>query len=357
MFNTAHTRGPIYTRVRSLSAPVALISALALAPVANASPVAKVRSHVRSADIALHSVSSAAASGNVDVPLGTLTSQLGAAARISANLAVHANTQGAEQTAAAALAMVAREEAKAEMKLTAEASAVSGAEQSEVANAAITVAQTREAGLGVLGHLAAQAKSKAKVEAHVLANELATLTTDGKALLINLSDVLGKIDANVSSDTSSSGDVAQLAATETADVKVDLGRVEGLVSLLESGVRTDMSALTKLTSEVEGQIQGATTADSGCQAIGGGLSLGISLSGNALSSADASALAVAPGATVTSTSTVSSHLINGASIAVDMTTPSGCPEIVMEDSHFGVVSIEGGVSGSAASQTSGSVKL
>jgi hypothetical protein len=351
MSHPVHSYGRISTRIRRIAGPLVLASTLGAGafgatPAAFASPVSSVRSHTRCADVALHAVTSAAAKGNVSVALGTLTSQLDAAAKISAKLAVHAQTPSAEQVAAGALKIVAREEAKAEMQLTAAAATVASTKQSAIVHAAVSVADARELALSSLAKLAAQANAGGRVSAHVLAKELATLTADGKGLLENLAGVVAKIDGSVSANVSPSA-IAELAATETADVSIDLGRIESLVSLLSGRVRAEISALSDTTAQLAGQIDGQAATVCGCQPASSS-SVGVSLSGQALTSASASALAAVPGAIITDATSLIANLTGSATFEVDITTSTGATETITEDSNYGVLSVTGAGSISSA---------
>jgi hypothetical protein len=352
MSHTVNSHGRITHRVRRIAGPLVLASALGASafgatPAALASPMHGVRSHTRCADVALHSVMSAATSGKASIGLGTFTSQLDAAAKISAKLALHADTATAAQVAADAINIVAREEVKAEAQLTAAAAMATSTEQSVLAHAAVTVADTREVTLGAMAKLAAQAKVHAQAGAQVLAKQLATLTAQGKAVLVNLAGVVAKLNGSVSAGASANASVmAQLATTETADLTIDVKRVEDLVALIGGKVRADVAALSDMTAELAGQIESKVGADCSCNSTGSG-SLQVSLSGQALASATASALAAVPGATIDSAATLLANLTGAATFEVDITTASGTTETVTEDSSYGVLNVQASGSGSA----------
>jgi hypothetical protein len=257
---------PVHTRARRFVAPVALAGAIAagafaVTPAAFASHVSSVGWHVHRADVALQAVASAAAAGNVSIPLSEMTAQLGVAANISAKLAAHVRTPDASQIAASALTLVAREEAKAEVKLTAELSAVATAEKAAVAEAAIKVAQSRELGLSVLAQLASQVRVRAHAQAQVIANEVVALSSVGQSLLATLVNALEPR----SIDCPSVSVLTQLAASETASVRADLTRAEGIISLLGNSLSASVSQLASVTAKQIGHVNLQLQADANCQ--------------------------------------------------------------------------------------------
>jgi hypothetical protein len=257
----------VHTRGRRIAAPVALAGALAasafaLTPAAFASHHSSVSSNVHRADLALRTVTSAAAPGNVSVPLSALLGDLGAATKLSTNLAVHASTPHAEQLAASALTLLAREQTKAEVKLTATLATATGVEQAAIAHAASTVAEGRELALSALARLATQARAEAHAGAHAIATELATVSTAGQGVLAKLLTELQPGTANCPSDTP----LAQLASTETAAAQADVTRVEGIVSLLGDGLSADVSQLALVTAKQADQIDVQLKAAANCPA-------------------------------------------------------------------------------------------
>jgi hypothetical protein len=338
----------MHTRAQKIITPIALAGALgsglaAVTPAALAAPNADVVGvHVHRADLALRAVSSAAATGRLSIPLSELSSQMSTAAKISASLSLHAQTPNAVQVADAALKTVAREEIKAEHKLTAEASAVANVEQSAIAESEVKLDQGRELALHALGNLAIQAKKTAHAEAHVVAGDLAKLTAQGELALVQLTGVVHEVSAG--SDCASSGDLVDLAATETANVRNDLVRVAGVASLLGSAAEADISSLADATASLKSELHVGISPD--CGSEGDGSSDTASLDA-ALASASANA-AIGTGTVVgvdTATGTDGT-----AGFEVHLSTPADGLVTVLENSKFAVLGIDGdfATSGSAS---------
>jgi hypothetical protein len=281
----------------------------------------------------------------VSVPLSELTSQLGVAANISAKLAVHARTPHAEQIAASALKLVAREETKAEVKLTAELSAAASAEQAAIAKAATTIDHDRELALGALAHLATQARAEAHAGAQVIANEVATLSSAGKSVLVKLISELQPGSINCPSV----GVLSDLAASETASVQADVTRVQGLLSILGGSLSADVSQLATVTaSQLQAnvcQVTDATTTET-------------PLTGTTLASATAAAEAAVAG-TITAATTAGASAGGSAAFKVKVTTATGGHYVVTEDSGCDVLSIttDTEANGSAGGTAVGGIHL
>jgi hypothetical protein len=256
-----YSRRPISTRVRTLVGPVVLAGALGAgavaAPAALASPAQSVRSHVHAADVALHAVATATINTDLSVPLETLINQIGAASKLGVNLSVGATTAGAEQLAGTTLALVVKEETKAEEILNAATATVTGVEQGAVATADETIAAAREAGLAALAQLTATAKATTHQVEKLLTNELNTLTAAGKGLLVSLSDAVQQVSGSVVAAVPTV--VSHLAATVTGDVNADLGRDTGVVSEVGGMIPSTVTALQGLTAQILGGVEAGVT--------------------------------------------------------------------------------------------------
>jgi hypothetical protein len=259
---------PNHISSRRIAARFALVGAICagsfiVAPAAMASPASRakaisgVRAHVHRADVALQMVSSAAASGSISVPLSQLTSQLGVAAHLSAELSVQAHTPNVAKLAAGALKLVANEEAKAEATLNALSAAVSGAEQMALVKADAQVTQGQELTLSVLAKLSIETK----VQAKAIADQVAALAGQVHDLL---STVVGQV-TSVSSGCLSANVVAQLVSTETASVQSDVARTISSLPLIGSVLDAGGSLLATLSADETAQIEAQVQADVNCQ--------------------------------------------------------------------------------------------
>jgi hypothetical protein len=275
-----------HSRSRVAAARLAVAGALcagslAAAPSALASPTSSVSSHVHRADVALSAVASTTASGQVSLSLAQLTAQLGAAAKVSADLAVHAHTPKLRTIAVSALKLVAGEEARANATLKSVTSEVSGAAQAVAVKAEIEITHGLELSVNGLARLAADARAKA----HVGTGEVAQLASDAQGLLAKLA-VETTPEVNGCPSASTFADVAaRAAASEEAKVRAALsspviGDVVNAGGSLFATVTADEVAKVKAqalvavscpaTNPADGQ-QG-TPGGSGTVSAGGGSS-------------------------------------------------------------------------------------
>jgi hypothetical protein len=148
--------------------------------------MASLKVHVHRADVALGGLGSASVSGQANSPLSALTAQLGSAAKIGAQLAMHANTPDLRTVAANALNLVSAEEAKAHSVLNSLTSVVTGAPQVAVVKADLAVTQGRE--LALKGY--SQVNGTAKTRVRRITDGLAT---SAKGLLYRVVGVVGPI--------------------------------------------------------------------------------------------------------------------------------------------------------------------
>ena len=264
-FNVSHRS---FVRGRSLAAPLIVAGTLALPSAALASPRASVRTHIHRAEHALKLIRNAADDGTVSIPLGVLNANLSAAASVSAHFAVTADTQGAMKVAGSLLGQVAAAEAQIEATLTSDASQISASGQLALTNAAIQIADDRQATISVLGNLEVDAQTSAQADVSSLAQELASLSSVDATLASDLQTLVGNVDGSITTTSACSvaGAVAQLASTETTDVQSDISVVNGLVSVLGSAASVDLSQLGSVSSELTGSISTQAQAGASCDA-------------------------------------------------------------------------------------------
>jgi hypothetical protein len=262
------------------------ISCLAVTSAAFASPVSKVRSHLRHAHRALDQLASGAVSGNVSVPLLALTSQLGIAANITTNLAIHADTPNLERTAAKVLSLVAGMEAQAENVLTGELSMVSGADEALVLTADLQVTQARGLALSALSDLALETTAKVGV----IENTVTTLSTTAEGLLASLVTVVTR---NSIGCPSISAFAAEVASDIPATVHAELNPLSVTLPVIGTIVNANGSLLAGLVSQETSATKAAVSASSDCVPSDGAIgSLGVRVSGNASVSGVGSVLSV-----------------------------------------------------------------
>lgn len=278
---------PVRINPRSKVARLALTGALgaaslAITPAALASPASGVRLDVKRADVALHAVASAAASGRVSAPISVLTGELGGAAKLSVKLAVHAKSPSAVRIAAQALSLVAAEEAKAQGVLNAELSAVSGAASTAVVKADLEVTQGEELALSVTARLASASSAAVKT----ITDELATLSGQATGLL-------GQLVVDTTPDTiscPSASAFAKLVASDAASMQTEVPGVGATISAISGLLNAGGSLLANVTADEAVQVDAQVQADVTCQPDSGGDTGSGSASGAASASASSGLL-------------------------------------------------------------------
>jgi hypothetical protein len=230
--------------------------------------MASVKADVHRADIALSGLGSASLSGQANSPLSVLTAQLGSAAKLSAQLAVHANTPDLKAVATNALNLVSAEEAKAQSALSSLASVVTGASQAAVFKADLAVTQGRELALKGVAHVNVTAKTKVRGITDTVAN----LATSAKGLLYKVVGVVGPIiGCPVTSGLSplvSSAAASEQAHFETAIPLPLVGSVVDAGGSLLGAVTTDeiaqiLAHVLNCHPSGEGSSGGVATASGG----------------------------------------------------------------------------------------------
>jgi hypothetical protein len=270
------------SRPRAVAARLAIVGALGVGSLAVASPalasskasvkaVASVKAHVHRADIALSGLGSASVSDQANSPLSVLTAQLGSAAKLSAQLAVHANTPDLKTVAASALNLVSAEEAKAQSALSSLASVVTGAPQVAVLKADLAVTQGRELALKGLSHVSVKGKTRG------ITDTIGNLSTSAKGLLYKVVGVVGPIiGCPVSTGLSplvSSAAASEQAHFETAIPLPVVGSVVNAGGSLLGTVTTDeiaqiLAHALNCHPTRDGTSGGVTTASGGATASG-----------------------------------------------------------------------------------------
>lgn len=241
-------RGPgRYARLALVGALTA--SALAVVPAAQASSSAlsSARSHIRSADAALHNVVAAGTSNgsvNVSVSLSALEAQLKAAGVDTAKLVKHAHTPAVRLNAATALSKLAAQEVRDAVTLTPVVGGLTGSQQIDVAGLIASVTQGREQALSVLTGLL----SKLPVDVQgQLAGVVAQLSNVGTGQVGSLAGAFspGTIACPVIDA------VSQVVTSVLASVPADLSRISSILPFLPAGAADQLtSVINQLPSQL-----------------------------------------------------------------------------------------------------------
>ena len=191
-----------------------LTCALAFAPSAVAASRHSVQVHLRDAQTALRWLSashSASGGAQLNRQLRVTTSQFGVAETMSVTMAMEASTPDLMQTAADALGLVTRAEARAESVLADVESRVGATAGAEVARADLAITQGQGLALSVLASLS----GRPGADSQAIQAEISTIAAQAGALLGNVVDEL----------TVGSGcqaDVPQITSAEAASVQESL---------------------------------------------------------------------------------------------------------------------------------------
>jgi hypothetical protein len=223
-------------------------------PVAQADTLSTVRTHVHHADAALAKVIAAAPGGSVSGPLASLEAAINAAGVGAANLYEHAHTTAVREAAAAAMDKVAAQQNRDAAALTPMIGQLTGSAQSQVATTVAAVTQGREEALSLVSALIPKLPS---VSQGTVAGTVASLSNSGTGQVAQL---IGSISPDSIACTALNA-VSQVVATVVASVQSDLGRVQGLLTMLPAGGSTQFSSIisglpTQLTSLI-GTLQSA----------------------------------------------------------------------------------------------------
>jgi hypothetical protein len=219
---------------------------LVAVPAAQADTLSTVRTHVHRADLALAKVIAAVPSGSVAGPLAALQSSINAAGVDAGNLYKHAHTTAVRVNAAAAMDKIAAQENRDAAALTPMIGGLTGAGQSEVATAVAGFTQGREEALSLVSALVPELPS---VTRSSVAGTVASLSDSGTG---QVGQLIGSISPGSIACTALDA-VGQVVATVVASVQTDLGRVQGLLSMLPAGGSAEFSSVistlpTQLTS-------------------------------------------------------------------------------------------------------------
>jgi hypothetical protein len=211
--------------------------ALAVVPAAHAADsLVSVRSHVHSADAALHKVVAAASTGSVSAPLAALEAHLQAAGVSSAKLYKHAHTPAVRVKAAAALTKIAAQENRDAQILTPLVGQLSGPNQADLASFIAGITQGREQALTLVTSLLGQLPAGVQTS---VAGIVAQLSGAGTGQVGQLAGAISPgsvacpaIDA-----------VSQVVASVLASVQADLGRFQSLLSFLPAAAQTQLQTV------------------------------------------------------------------------------------------------------------------
>ena len=208
--------------------------ALTVVPIAQADPLASIRSHIHGADAALHRV--AAAGTSVAGPLGDLEAQLRAAGRSGASLYAHAHTGATRARAASGLTKLAAQQSRDAATLTPLLGQLSGSSQVDLASFIAAVTKGREQALalvtGLIGQLPASVQGQ-------VAGTVAQLSGAGTG---QVGAIAGAISPG-SIACPAIDAVSQVVATVLTSVQADLTRVQSLLAFLPAGAVGPLTAV------------------------------------------------------------------------------------------------------------------
>ncbi len=241
-------------------------------PAAQADTLSTVKTHIHRADTALAKVVAAGPSGSVSGPLSSLEAAIEAAGVNASSLYTHAHSANVQIAAATAMDKLAAQENRDAAAMTPMIGQLTGVAQSQVATAVAAVTQGREEALSLVAGLVPKLPT---VSRSAVAGTVASLSDSGTG---QVGQLTGTISPNSIACTALTA-VGQVVATVVASVQSDLGRVQGLLSMLPVGGGTQFSSVisglpAQLTSLV-GTLQSAFNCSSttGAAGIGGVTSL------------------------------------------------------------------------------------
>ncbi|MGI8802811.1 MAG: hypothetical protein ACR2KV_11655 [Solirubrobacteraceae bacterium] len=221
-------------------AGVLTAGSLAAVPAAEASTshtLSSARSHIRSADAALHKVVAGAGSGSVSVPLAALEAQLKAAGHDTAKLLKQAHhTSSLRVAAATAATKLASQEGRDAAALTPLVSQLTGSPQTDLAGFLAAVTAGREQALNVVSQLIGTLPASVQSQVAGVVAELSNAGTGQVGQLAGSfspgSIACPAIDA-----------VSTVVATVLTSVQADLTRVQSILSFLPAGAQGVFSSI------------------------------------------------------------------------------------------------------------------
>jgi hypothetical protein len=220
----------------ALAGALMTVGATAVAPAAQADTLKTVRSHVRSADAALHQVVAAAPGGSISAPLAALEAQLKAAGHDSARLYRHAHSSAAHVKAATALTKLGSQEARDTAVLTPLVGSLSGANQTDIAGFLAAVTQGREQVLNLVTQLVGTLPDPVQGQ---VAGIVAQLSNAGTG---QIGALAGAITPGSIACTALDA-VSQVVATVLTSVQADLARVQSVLSFLPAAGQTQLTGV------------------------------------------------------------------------------------------------------------------
>ncbi len=198
-----------------------------------------VRTHLHSADAALHNVVSSAAGGSLTGPLAALEAQLRAAGLTSAKLyrsAHHAHTTALTAQAAAAMTKLAGQQNRDATVLTPLVGQLTGANQTALATFIASAIQGREQALSLATQLLGQLPAPAQSQVAGVVAQLSNSGT-GQAGLLAGSISPGSIACPAIAA------ISGVISAVLAAVQADLARVQSIVGLLPAGSAGQLTGL------------------------------------------------------------------------------------------------------------------
>jgi hypothetical protein len=255
----------IRTSWRRAASRLALVSTVGIVcliavPMASASSIANVRSHIRRADHALTQISgSGSAQGDVAAQVPGVTSQLGAATDIGVNMAVHAHTRRLRAAAARVLSLVANADARAESVLSNTAAAASGTASVGVLQADVQVAQADALTLQALVDLGVDGSAQVSAAQNTIATVSATAET-------MLADLVTTVTPGC---TSTDASVSAVVSDIPASVDAELNPVSVTLPEIGSIVNGNGSLLVDLVSQETADTQASLSASADCAPASG----------------------------------------------------------------------------------------
>ena len=205
-----------------------------------------VRSHLRSADAALHNVAASAATGSLTGPLAALEAQIRAAGLGSAKLyrlAHHAHSPALNTNAATAMTKLAGQQNRDATVLTPLLGQLSGADQTHLATFLATIIQGREQALtlatGLIGQLPPPAQSQ-------FAGIVAQLSNAGTGQAGLLAGAISPGSIACPAIAAVSSVIAAVLASIQADlVRILFGVAHGLVQALPAQLNSLLASIAQ----------------------------------------------------------------------------------------------------------------
>jgi hypothetical protein len=200
-----------------------------------------VRSHLRSADVALHNVAASATTGSLSGPLAALEAQIRAAGLGSAKLyrlAHHTHSAALNTNAATAMTKLAGQQNRDATVLTPLLGQLSGADQTQLATFLATIIQGREQALTLATGLIGQLPPPAQTQVAGIVAQLSNAGT-GQAGLLAGAISPGSIACPAIAAVSS------VIAAVLASIQADLVRIQSMIAAVPGAPQGQISGLVQ----------------------------------------------------------------------------------------------------------------